>query len=544
MTFSGGNMTTKLVTVKEMRAIEDQANQAGFSYDAMMQKAGRGVAEVIRHSFSNIPGCAVGLIGSGNNGGDALVALTALLVAGWQGKAYLQRPRSMHDPILMAFTQAGGESFLADDDASFSRLATMLDDADVLIDGLLGTGVKLPLKPDYAAVMAFIKGLPRRPFTVAVDCPSGVDCDNGAAAAEVFPVDLTVCMQAIKTGLVRSPAIGLCGQIQVVSLGLPDGLSIWEEVQDRVMMPDDVKAALPDRPATGHKGTFGTVLIAAGSTNFTGAPVLAAKGAYRGGVGLVRLAVPASIQAALAGSLLETTWLLLPHQMGVIAAEAAQLILSQLKNADAFLLGPGLGTEDTTAGFVGRLFDPTRHIPGHAGIGFINSSETTLSETITFPPTVIDADGLRLIAKIPDWHKFLPAETILTPHPGEMAALCGLPVEEIQEDRVGIARKMAQKWGVVLLLKGAGSVIAGPDGRVAIIPIATSALAKAGTGDVLAGLIAGLRAQGVDAFSAAATGAWIHARAGQITAEELGTPVSVLASEVADSLLDVFSDLV
>jgi len=537
-------MVTKLVTVKEMRAIEDQANQAGLSYDAMMQKAGRGVAEIIRDRFSNVPGCAVGLIGSGNNGGDALVALTALLVAGWQSKAYLQRPRSVHDPVLMAFTQAGGESFLADNDTSFNRLAAWLEDSDVLIDGLLGTGIKLPLKPDYAAVMALIKDLSKRPFTVAVDCPSGVDCDSGAAATEVFPVDMTVCMQAVKTGLVRSPAIGLCGEIQVVELGLPSGIAAWDEVQDRVIMLDDVKAAFPDRPETGHKGTFGTVLIAAGSTNFTGAPVLAAKGAYRGGVGLVRLAVPASIQPALAGSLLEATWLLLPHEMGVITAEAAQLILSQLKNADAFLLGPGLGTEDTTAAFIARLFDPARHIPVLTGIGFITSPETSTPEVITFPPTVIDADGLRLVAQIPDWYKKLPADTILTPHPGEMAALCGLPVEEIQADRVGVARKMAEKWGVILLLKGAGSIIAAPDGRIAVIPIATSALAKAGTGDVLAGLIAGLRAQGVDAFSAAACGAWMHARAGQIAAEEFGTPVSVLASEVADSLADVFSDMV
>lgn len=536
-------MVTKLVSVKEMRTIEEQANQAGLSYDAMMQKAGRGVAEIIKQHFSDIPGCAVGLIGSGNNGGDALVALTALLVAGWQAKAYLQRPRSGHDPILMAFTQAGGESFLADDDPAYSHLATWLGDTDVLIDGLLGTGIKLPLKPDYAAVMAFIKAFLQRIFTVAIDCPSGVDCDSGTAAVEALKADVTICMQAVKKGLITSPAIGLCGELQVVDLGLPLGLSVWDEVHDRVIMPTDVKMSLPARPETGHKGTFGTLLIAAGSSNYTGAPVLAAKGAYRGGVGLVRLAVPASIQPGLAGSLLEATWLLLPHEMGVIAADAAQLVLDQIRKADAFLLGPGLGTEDATANFITRLFDPARHIPSHTGIGFVSSTQPSAQESITLPPTVIDADGLRLLAQIPDWHKKIPEQTILTPHPGEMAVLCGLPVEDIQADRIEIARRMANKWGVVLLLKGAGSVIAAPDGRLAVIPIATSTLAKAGTGDVLAGLIAGLRAQGVDAFSAATAGAWLHGRAGQIAAQEFGTPISVLASDVAEALGDVFSDL-
>jgi len=156
---------------------------------------------------------------------------------------------------------------------------------------------------------------------------------------------------------------------------------------------------------------------------------------------------------------------------------------------------------------------------------------------------VVDADGLKLLSQIKDWHTILPASAILTPHPGEMAVLTGLSKDEIQEDRQEIARKYAKEWGHVVVLKGAFTVIASPDERLTVIPVASSALAHAGTGDVLAGIIVGLRAQGLDAFDAAVAGAWIHAQAGLYAADNLGTTASVLASEVLNSISDVLSDL-
>ena len=203
--------------------------------------------------------------------------------------------------------------------------------------------------------------------------------------------------------------------------------------------------------------------------------------------------------------------------------------------------------EDTTREFIEELLD--RKIRASEGkstvrIGFVHEeSEKVDAAKSDLPPMVVDADGLRLLAQIKDWHAKLPAPAILTPHPGEMSALTGLSKEEIQEDRQAIAGQVAKEWGHVVVLKGAFTVIASPDGRMTVIPVASPALARAGTGDVLAGLIVGLRAQGLDAYDAAVAGAWIHAQAGLYAADDLGTTASVMAGDVLNSVSDVMSDL-
>jgi NAD(P)H-hydrate epimerase len=292
------------------------------------------------------------------------------------------------------------------------------------------------------------------------------------------------------------------------------------------------------RSDEGHKGTFGTAVIAAGSSNFPGAALLAGKAALGIGTGLVTLAVPAPIQIALVGQIPEATWLLLAHQIGSLSGDAVPVLLRGLEKADAFLFGPGFGLENCTADFVRRLVGGGVGSPGFVGAVSI-AGEQKLHGQKNLPPMVVDADGLKLLAEVPEWSKQLPAMSVLTPHPGEMAVLTKLKTSEIQSDRIGIASRFAHEWGHVVVLKGAFTLIAGPDGRIGVIPVATSALAHAGTGDALAGIITGLRAQGVDAFEAAAAGAWLHARAGLAAEDRLGHPACVTASELISSLPEI-----
>lgn len=526
----------KLVTVAEMRAIEQASDARGWTYADMMEAAGTGLARVVADLYSDLPEkSALGLVGSGNNGGDTLVALSWLAAHGWQVTAYLVKPRA-NDPLVERVRQAGGEVIDHTEDDEGAQLAAAIAGHRVLLDGVLGTGIRLPLREPLASLLAQAKVLVARyrPHVVAVDVPSGVDCDTGAVAEQTIPAEHTVTMAAAKIGMVRMPALAYLGQLHSISIGTPPDLPAWQAVQREVVDAERVRALLPPRPADAHKGTFGTVMVVAGSVNFTGAALLAGKAAYRVGAGLVTLAVPAPLHAALAGHFPEATWLLLPHELGVIAEGAVDVLRENLGRTKAMVLGPGFGLEDPTAAFVARFL-------GHpakkgAGLGFLSTTEASQREPLPWPPLVVDADGLKLLARVPEWFRLLPAQAVLTPHPGEMSVLTGLSREEIQSDRLGVAERFAREWGHVVVLKGAGTVIAAPDGRTAVVPVATPALARAGTGDVLAGTIAGLRAQGLEAYEAALAGAWLHAQAGLEAARRWGATAPVLAGEVAEAL--------
>ena len=536
----------KLVTVSQMQAIEKEADAYGLTYDQMMQNAGQGLADTLLELFAREEQLQiVGLVGPGNNGGDTLVAMTALANEGWQARAYLVKRKK--DELVRQFLEAGGAVLTGE--AAFEGLAEALASADVLLDGVLGTGIQLPLKKDVAEVLAQVNdimdGLQVTPLVVAVDCPSGVNSDTGEVAEETIPADVTSTMAAVKRGLLKLPAFEYVGELQVVDIGLPAELKSLNDVQTEVADEELVASLLPERPLDSHKGTYGTALIVAGSVNYTGAAVLAAEAAYRSGAGLVTLAVPSSLHSTLARQLPEATWMLLPHEMGVIAEGAADPLMKKMERATALLIGPGLGTEETTrlflesviAGKIAQKKSTTR-------IGFLHDEGKASEEKNgTLPPLVIDADGLNLLAKIKDWPTTLPSQVILTPHPGEMSTLTGLSKELIQEDRQGIASQYAKAWGHIVVLKGAFTVVAAPDGHTTIIPVASPALARAGSGDVLAGLIVGLRAQGLDAYEAAVAGAWIHAQAGLYAADDLGTAASVMASDILNSIPDVISDL-
>ena len=538
----------KFVTVPEMLAIEKEADANGLSYAEMMENAGGGLADVILDLFGEVEELeAFGLVGPGNNGGDTLVALEQLANNGWKARAYLIKRKA--DEYVKRLEKAGGEILYADKDDKFDALATFVETSDLLLDGILGTGIKLPLKGDVAkllvAVNEVLDMMDTPPFVVAVDCPSGVDCETGEAADECIPADMTITMAAVKQGLLKLPAFEFVGDLHVVDIGLPDDLPALEKVKTEVANDALVAGLLPERPLAAHKGTFGTALIAAGSVNYTGAALLSGKAAYRVGAGLVTMAVPAMVYDSLAGQFPEATWALLPHERGFIAREAAKRLKENFERATALLMGPGFGLEDTTREFLKDLLTGESAPKKATGrIGFLpDQAVEEKEEAKHLPPMVVDADGLKLLAKIEGWQKSLPAPAVLTPHPGEMSVLTGLSTEEIQNDRLAVATKYAEEWGHVVVLKGAFTVIAAPDGRATVIPVASPALARAGTGDVLAGLIVGLRAQGLDAYDAAVAGAWIHAQAGLIAADVYGSTASVLAGDVLEAIPDVMSDL-
>jgi NAD(P)H-hydrate epimerase len=530
----------KVVTIDEMKAVEREADANGLTYALMMEHAGNGLAEQILEAFHDLQGgFALGLVGSGNNGGDTLVALAQLAKAGWGTAAYLARPREKDDPLLKRVVKNGCQVYQGESDRGYTELTRLLKMSNIVMDGLLGTGFQLPLHGKIGEVLDKTKQvlmeMPTKPSIVAVDCPSGIDCATGQAAHECLTADITVTMAAVKQGMLAFPANDLIGDLRVVSIGLEENDSrspTWQNIHRWIIEPNWVRSQLPARERDAHKGTFGTALIAAGSVNFTGAALLAGKAAYRCGAGLVTLAVIEPLYTALAGQFPEATWLILPDESGVIEASGAEVIQKNLERVTALLLGPGFGMEDTTRHFLERLLSEAGSIR-RGGIGFVPTATKENSQLGHLPPLVIDADGLKLLAKINRWSAFLPAQTVLTPHPGEMAVLTGLPVQEIQANRLGIAERFAKEWGHVVVLKGANSIVASPDGRTLIIPVATPALARAGTGDVLAGLIVGLRAQGLPAFEAAACGCFIHAQSGINAEIALGADVGPVGGRFA-----------
>jgi len=533
----------KLVSVFEMQAIEREADAAGFTYAHMMEHAGNNLAQVVMEECAELlSGGVLGLVGSGNNGGDTLVALAHLASEGVNATACIVRPRPLNDPLISRLSASGGRVVDATRIHVYTQFLDFLSQHSILLDGILGTGFHLPLKDDLARLMEafknYLEGIDSPPYVVAVDCPSGVDCDSGAAAEECLRADLTVTMAAVKQGLLKFPAYNLVGKIRQVGIGLPAdgaGNTAWDAVHRTVVDMLTVQKILPPRRLDSHKGTYGTALIVAGSVPYTGAALLAAEAAYRVGAGLVTLAVPESLHSTLAGRIPEATWLPLPEDGGFIASDAVDTILKNLDRPTAVLIGPGLGLEEPTARFMKRFLGGQS--PNEMGFLPTQQSKNKL------PPLVIDADGLKLLARIEEWPRLLPTETILTPHPGEMSVLTGLPTAEIQANRLPLAEKFSREWNIMLVLKGAFTVIATPDGRSAVIPVATPALARAGTGDVLAGLIVGLRAQGVPAADAAIAGAWIHAQAGLAALEQIGNSASILAGDVLRACVLVLNRL-
>ncbi len=539
----------KLVTVEQMRAIEQETDAAGVSYAAMMENAGRGVAHAIMNWLEVAGRSVVILVGPGNNGGDGLVAGRHLAQAGAQVAFYLFKPRPADDPNLAKVAAMALPITLAEDDKGGKQLRKLVAEADVVVDALLGTGVDRPIGGGMRTLLercsAAIEENKRRqqdryrqpvspkrlsfrpdgkPLVVAVDCPSGLNCDTGVLDPLSLPADLTVTFAAPKVGQVLFPGAAAIGELLVADIGSPADLPASQAVLLELATADDVRAMLPSRPLEGHKGTFGKAMVVAGSVNYAGAAALAGQAAYRAGAGLVTLAIPSSIYSAVLPVLPEATYLLLPHQMGAIADAAVSVVLEALTGYDGLLVGPGLGRDEKTRLFVRDLLAGHKKTGAKGRLGFsaVTPPESGPGGEIALPPLVVDADGLNLLSELDGWPRLLPAGSVLTPHPGEMARLLKCELGEVQADRIGSARRAADAWGQIVVLKGAFTAVAAPDGRVTLLPFANPALATAGSGDVLAGAVVALLAAGVEPYRAAVAGAFLHGMAGQKAAEECG----------------------
>ncbi len=331
------------------------------------------------------------------------------------------------------------------------------------------------------------------------------------------------------------------GDLALGDIGLPEGFALLLKAEIDVAERSMLRAWRMPRPRDAHKGTFGRAIVIAGSVNYPGAAALAGEAAYRVGAGLVTLAVPSLIQGMLAPQIPEATWLLLPHEMGAISEAAAAVLEPELPKCQAILVGPGFGQDPTTADFLRRLLGGSS--PGKSGMGFVHPGASTHAAGAALPPCIVDADGLKLLAKLDQWPALLPERSVLTPHPGEMAVLTGLTTEEVQRNRLTLARQTAATWRHVVVLKGAYTVVADPNGACVVLPFATPALARAGTGDVLAGAIAGLVAQGMDPWRAAVMGGFLHARAGELAADVLEGSAAVVASDVLAGLPSAMAEL-
>jgi NAD(P)H-hydrate epimerase len=449
-------------------------------------------------------------VGPGNNGGDGLI--TARHLARWGAVVTAFVPVERREPDLPAVSaRAFGCDVLGSNDV---LLPETLDTTDLIIDALLGTGRGRAIDGPIAATLGRVKRSKAR--VISVDVPTGVDADTGDIDPITAPADVTVVLGRPKIGLFQPDVAPIVGRLQLAEIGLPEEMS-FDGIQ--LIEASGVRTALPQRTNGGHKGSFGRAVIVGGSRNYVGAPALAGRGAARVGAGLVTLATPASVSGRVSTMLPEATHILLrerghPEDAGL---EDTPMIAEIARDSDALIFGPGLGS-GTGARRV--LRDLLRHPTAE-----------------DFTPIVLDADALNILAESDGWHSGLPSPVIVTPHPGEMARLSGTSISDIQANRPEVARESAARWGVTVVLKGAFTVVAHPDGRVAISSWALPALGSAGTGDVLAGAIGGLLAQGVSPFEAACSAVYLHGAAGVLAANSAGDPTAgLLAGDLADRL--------
>jgi NAD(P)H-hydrate epimerase len=355
-----------------------------------------------------------------------------------------------------------------------------------------------------------------------LDLPTGLNPDTGEVDPACPKMDVTVALGYPKAGLLGFPGAEHAGRLEVAGIGIPPGLAEESEINLELMTPEWAGEHLPIRPPNSHKGTFGHTLVVAGSRNYVGAAYLAAQASVRTGAGLTTLASPSSVYPMAAGKLTEVIHLPLPEDSeGRIHPESSQVVRSVLDRYDVMLAGCGMGWSQGTKDFLEKLL---------------------LGESPTELPMVIDADGLNILSQISEWWRRLGGPVVLTPHPGEMATLTGTSTPEVQRDRINSARQWSRHWNVTVVLKGAHTLIAEPEGLVRISPFANPGLASGGTGDVLTGIIAGLMAQGLSPGVAAGCGVYIHGQAGEAVRKRIGDTGSI-ASDLIERLPETIRDL-
>ena len=515
----------KIVTAAEMALVEQAAQSRGISVDTLMENAGLAVAQSARSHLGTVAGANIlALVGPGNNGADGLVAARHLRRWGAEVTACVVTRRPSPDPKMDAARQYGVNAFCAGDDDGLVLLESLLHRSRLVIDAVLGTGRSRPIEGITAAVLERVnsrRNAANAPAVLALDLPTGVDADTGAADPAGVTADVTVALGHPKVGLLTLPGATRVGRLEVAGIGLPAGMPETDAISLELLTAGWVGRNLPARPADAHKGTFGHALIVAGSRNYVGAACLAAQAALRTGAGLVTLATPESVYPIAASKLTEVIHQPLPEDAdGRVHPDAAGVIGPLLGRCDSLAVGSGMGRSEGAARFMDALLTELGALDVPAQL-----------------PLVVDADGLNNLSDLGEWWRRLPGPAVVTPHPGEMATLTGSSIPEVQRDRIATAQRWAAEWGVSVTLKGAGTVVAHPGGLAQMSPFSNPGLASGGTGDVLTGVIVGLMAQGLEPGLAAACGVFLHGQAGADVAARRGD-----AGTIASDLLDVFPE--
>ena len=512
-----------LVSAAWMQAADRHTiEQLGVPVLTLMERAGEGLARATDSHVDLHRGDPILLVcGKGNNGGDGMVAARHFKALGGKVEVLLMgRARELQGAARTNWARllkAKIARHEVADEAALARHAHRFERAALVVDALLGTGARGPLTGVVAAACAALteSGAP----CVAADLPTGVDATTGEAQAGAVRADLTVTFAYPKFGHMLQPGRSHCGALEVVDIGIPVSALPEEARRFEVLTPLSAAALFPRRAPTAHKGDVGRVRIVGGSPGMLGAPALAARAALRSGCGLATVCVPAGLYDALAPLLLEATaslWSETPGRAHTAASLADHA--EELRGCDSLAVGPGLG-RDPDAWELAR--------------GLVAASAA---------PVVLDADGLNAFEGRAQDLARRAAPLVLTPHVGELARLTKLAREEVERRRLELPSECAREWNAVVLLKGAPTVVAAPDGRVRVNPTGNAGMATGGSGDTLTGIVATLLARGLDPFDAASLGAYIHGYAGDLAADELGQE-SLVASDLVTFLPDAIQSL-
>jgi NAD(P)H-hydrate epimerase len=499
-----------LCTAAQMRALDQWAIAHGTPGRVLMERAGKGATAALRRRWKRAR--TVVVCGRGNNGGDGFVIARALRRAGFPVEVWLAaEPGTVKGDaaIMLAAWRKSGRVHQCATADDLLRLRASLARAGLVVDALLGTGLNAPVEGHHAAIIDAINAASAPVF--AVDIASGLSADSGRPLGTAVRATATATFGFAKVGQLLHPGVEHTGDLDVVDIGLGAGGLDTVGSLARLLDARSVGCLLPRRSRNSHKGTFGHVLMVAGSRGKTGAALLASEGAGRVGAGLVTLASAVLLQPVFEGHVREAMTAALPDgRDGTAALGDGVAMMRLLEGRDVVVCGPGLGVNPDTRALVGAIVRTAR------------------------VPLVLDADGLNAVAGT-GLLRDRPAETIVTPHPGEMSRLLEITTAEVQGDRLRVARQLASRDQVVVVLKGARTVVVAPDGRAAIVPTGNPGLATGGTGDVLAGVIGGLLAQGLAAFDAACLGAFAHGLAGDRIALRQGE-AGLLARDLLDEL--------
>jgi len=513
----------KVTTAEQMQSLDQAAiNEFGIPGIVLMENAGRGTVEIITREFGEPAGKLVSVFaGPGNNGGDGLVIARHLHKHGARPHVFLLvEPEKLKGDAATNLGIAQKMSIpvhpvLSIDD--LNNLEDQLGRSRLVIDAIFGTGLTREVTGHFAEAIKRINMFSCP--VVAVDIPSGLNSDTGLPLGQCVQADLTVTFGLAKVGQVVQPGARYVGNLEVVDIGIPDEAVQQVGIGMEVLARQELANWIPARQATDHKGTFGHLLILAGSAGKTGAAILSALGALRSGIGLVTLCVPHDLNAIFEASLLEAMTIPLPNSSHVLSVNDFDLVTRSMEGKQAVVIGPGLGTAKETAELIVRIYR--------------ESSQ----------PLVVDADGLNILAQEQTVLQNPAGVRILTPHPGEMARLIGGTAKDVQADRQQVAAQFAKEKGVFVVLKGANTVIASPEGRIAVNPTGNAGMATGGMGDVLSGLIGSLLAQGLSPWQAACLGVYVHGLAGDNLAAATGIGFGYLAGDLANELPLAFQEM-